>query len=57
MKTVKCGDEVQKDSENLGSEGVDVSPGGNEVRRLATMGSWGGPRWPASDDFSYNSDS
>ena len=57
MKTVKCGDEVQKDSENIGSEGVDVSRGGNEVRRLATMGSWGGPRWPASDDFSYNSDS
>ena len=57
MKTVKCGDEVQKDSENLGSEGVDVSRGGNEVKRSATMGSWGGPRWPASDDFSYNSDS
>ena len=57
MKTVKCGDEVQKDSENLDSEGVDVSRGGNEVRRLATMGSWGGPRWPASDDFSYYSDS
>ena len=57
MKTVKCGDEVQKDSGNPGWEGVDVSPGGNEVRRLATMGSWGGPRWPASDDFSYNSDS
>ena len=57
MKTVKCGDEVQKDSGNPGWEGVDVSRGGNEVKRLATMGSWGGPRWPASDDFSYNSDS
>ena len=57
MKTVKCGDEVQKDSENLDSEGVDVSRGGNEVGRSATMGSWGGPRWPASDDFSYYSDS
>ena len=57
METVKCGDEVQKDSENLGAGGVDVSRGGSEVRRLATMGSWGGPRWPASDDFYYYSDS
>ena len=57
MKTVKCGDEVQKDSENLGWEGVGVSRGGNEVGGLATMGSWGGPRWAVSDDFYYYSDS